>query len=171
MKFLLPFIKMEKLSTRCKVLKLRNKGQALAEVLIGLAIGTILIGATITAVVMALHSQFEAKLHQIASTIAEQLIDDLKTVAESNWNNIYQLNKGMDYKYHTQTSGTELVVVDGIDEVEIGGTKFNSFFSVENVYRDVNGKIVEPAEGSEDPSTQKIIVEVFWKKAQQISKR
>jgi Tfp pilus assembly protein PilV len=144
----------------------RKKGQALIEILIGLFVAGILISAATAAVVMALRSNLETKNFQTASALSQKLIDDVKTVAESDWHNIYNFTKGPDTQYYVAASGTALVILPGTATTTVSNITYAQFFSIENVNRDGAGNIVTSG-GAEDPSTQKIISRVRWPSAGQ----
>jgi len=141
-----------------------NQGQALIEILIGLFIAGILISAATAAVVVALRSNLETKNFQTASALSQKLIDDVKTVAEADWHNIYNLTKGPDTQNFAAASGTALAIIPGTTTTAVGNITYTQFFSIENVNRDGAGNIVTSG-GAEDSSTQKITSRVRWPSA------
>jgi type II secretory pathway pseudopilin PulG len=146
---------------------LNKKGQALIEVLVGLTIVGILVGTATVAVIVSLRSNLQNKNFQAASSLSQKMLDDIKTVAEGNWQNIYSLTKGSGNQYYIAASGTALAVFSGATTTIVGNFTYTQFFSVENVNRDANGNIAES--GINDPSTQKIVSHSQWPNAGQTS--
>lgn len=161
--------------------ELRNKfkiqsGQALLEVLIGLAVAAILIGGATAGIVMVLHSNVETKSFQVASSLGQKLIDDVKTVAEAKWYDIYSLTKGSSGQYYVAASGTTLIVLSGATTTTVGNITYTQFFFVGNVNRTSCGTASTTESSAttctswpggesditEDPSTQKITSKVQW---------
>jgi type II secretory pathway pseudopilin PulG len=142
----------------------RKKGQALIEILIGLFVAGILISAATAAVVMALRSNLETKNFQTASALGQKLIDDVKTVAEADWHDIYNLAKGSGTQYFVAASGTALVILPGTATTTVSNITYTQFFSIENVKR-LSGSISDDPSATDDPSTQKIVSHVQWPSA------
>lgn len=143
----------------------KKAGQALIEILIGLSIVGILVGAATAAVIVALRSNLESKNFQTASALSQKILDDVKTVAEADWHNIYNLNKGSSVHYYIAASGTALAVFPpGVTTTTVGNITYTRFFSIENVNRDDSGNIAASG-GAEDPSTQKIVSHTQWPSA------
>lgn len=138
-----------------------RRGQALIEILIGLAVGGILIGGATAAVVAILRSNMESKNFQTASSLSQELIDDAKTLAEADWHNVYNLSKGPGTQYYVAASGTVLAVFPGATTTLAGNVAYAKFFSIENVSRLAGDISVSPS-AVDDPSTQKITSHVQW---------
>ncbi len=144
-----------------------SKGQALIEILIGLAVGGILIGGATAAIVAVLRSNMESKNFQTASSLSQELMDDAKTLAEADWHNIYNLSKGSSTQYYVAASGTVLAVFPGATTTLAGNVAYTKFFSIENVSRWAGDISVEPSATDYDPSTQKITSHIQWLSAGQ----
>src|SRR3989344_2600152 len=144
--------------------RVSTTGQALVEILIGLAVAGTLIGAATTALVAILRSGLETKNFQIASSLGQELMDNVKTVAEADWRDIYDLSKGTGAQYHVTASGATFIIDPGSVISTVGNIAYTKFFSVENVSRDAAGAIVASG-GADDPSTQKIVSHVQWPSA------
>jgi type II secretory pathway pseudopilin PulG len=153
-------------------IKINHQGQALIEVLIGLFIVGILVGAATTAVIVALRSNVESKNFQAASALSQKMLDDVKTVAEGDWHDIYNLTdknpSSPDNKYYLAASGTALAVFPGATTTIIGNITYTRFFSIEDVKR-FNGSISSEPLAIDDPSTQKIVGHTQWLSAGQTS--
>lgn len=138
-----------------------HKGQALIEILIGLFVAGILIGTATIAIVMVLRSNLESRNFQTASSLSQELMDGLKTVAEADWHSIYNLGKGVGTQYYVAASGTALAILPGTTTTVVANITYTKFFSIENVSR-LNGTISTDPSAVDDPSTQKIINHIQW---------
>lgn len=145
---------------------INHRGQALIEILIGLSIVGILVGAATAAVIVTLRSNLESKNFQTASALSQKILDDVKTVAEGDWHDIYNLTTST--QYFVAASGTAFVILPGTATTTVSNITYTQFFFKENVNRDTPGNIVASG-GAEDPSTQKIISHTQWLSAGQTS--
>ncbi len=145
--------------------KIRNSraGQSLVEVIIGLAIGALLIGAAVFAISFMLRSSSANQKFQVASGLNQETIDKVRVVVSADWNDIYTLNKGEGNFYHVNVQGNNLTIEDAdpLDIIIIEGVSYSTYFYVEDVGRNVSGDIVSSG-GTDDPSTQKITVITTW---------
>lgn len=167
-----------------------NKGQSLIEIIIGISIAGILAGGATTAIALILRSNFDAKTTQTASFLASEYLDNIGSIAESNWLRIYCLPdgncpgmaKGPDSKFYLDLSGQSYSIISGTTSTIVEGRTFTRYFYIENVNRDScgSGNITTDATTfcsaigdsgiADDPSTQKITVEVDWEGGRSISK-
>lgn len=99
-----------------KIIRERG-GQSLGEVLVGLTIGAILIGAASFLIVNSLRSNASLERSQKGSQVAQELLDKIRSWGGANWFNVYNLSKGSDNKYFLNASGTELFVISGEESV------------------------------------------------------
>ena len=144
--------------------------QSLVELIIGMAIGGILIGISTGAIVLLLRSNYDTRTTQIAVSLAQDYLDNINAIVDSNWHNIYDLGgKGSSSQFHLAVSGATYAILPSSTSTMMEGKSFTRYFSVENVNRDGSGNIVETG-GSEDPSTQKVAVTVNWEGNRTISK-
>ncbi len=111
-----------------------QKGQSLLEILVGLGIISVLIGATTYALVAALKTSTLTEQTQTAGLVGSSLIDSAITLAEGNWNNVYNLAKGSANHYYIVNSptttpyivaGNESVLSDNITNGLVGHWKFD----------------------------------------------
>ncbi len=94
-----------------------EKGQVLMEVLIAIVIGGIFVtGATISLITM-IRQNFENRGNQIASTVAYNMVNNAKNMAQSNWHSIYDLSKGSSNKYFLVKYATSSTAVSGIESI------------------------------------------------------
>ncbi|MBI5079211.1 hypothetical protein HZB06_00845 [Candidatus Wolfebacteria bacterium] len=135
-----------------------GSGQSLIEVIIGITVGTILIGSSVGAIVLLLKYNLNTKMVQIASSLNRQTMDDVRSISESDWLKIYNLNKESNNQYYIFSSTRN--ITPGPESLTVEGRQFSRYFYVENVNR-IGGNIVESG-GAEDPSTQKITAIVQW---------
>jgi type II secretory pathway pseudopilin PulG len=138
-----------------------ENGQLLLEVL--LAIGVIAILAVLGAqlIFSSKKSNQTAENKDIALGLADQTLNAVQAAAVSDWSSIYNLTKGSNYLYHPIQSSGQWVVASNSENVSVNGVIYTRSFYVQNVGRDSNGNIVLSG-GTEDPSTQQIIVSVSW---------
>jgi len=138
-------------------IKNNRSGQSLIEMIVAMSIGILMIGTATSALFLILRSSQLSGNNQIASALNVSLSDNLTSVIEGSWNNIYGLTKGMNY--FIATSSGQLVVQSGQEQISVNNIIFTRSFIVENVQRDSGGGI---GAGADDPSTQKIILTTSW---------
>lgn len=148
--------------------KFHEKGQSLIEILVGLGVGAIIIIGVSALMVSNLKSSLSVKVNQAASSLAQELINSVKSIAESDWRLIYSdLSKGSAYNYYVATSTKS--IISGTETITVENRTFKRSFYVENVNRDlcgignissstVTGCPLGPGSSgiAEDPSMQKI---------------
>lgn len=139
----------------------RTGGQSLIEVVIGITIGTLILGTAAGAVLLTLRIGAQSKSLQVASALAQALLDNVTAVSQGNWHGIYNLSpKGPSAQYYLVASGGSLSPDGGSEEVTVDGAIYTRYFTIENVGRDDAGDILDG--GADDPSTQKITAIVQW---------
>ncbi len=94
-----------------------RSGQSLIEVVIGLAIGSILIGAAAFAISTMLQTNLAAQKGQAAAALAQELLNKAKAYGSANWQNLYGLSKSSSTQYFLNASGTAYFVVQGKEGV------------------------------------------------------
>jgi type II secretory pathway pseudopilin PulG len=155
-----------------------DHGQSLIELLVALSVGVLIIGSAATAVVFTVRSNAQNRATEAASTLAQELLSQLRSVAESNWLSIYNLSKSGTSEYHYYLDANLTVKAGEEDEtinpaMRINGIAYRRYFMVADVNRDNCGtrEIVNSAQTGcsasqtgilDDPSTQKITVKVNW---------
>ncbi|MEK7149908.1 MAG: prepilin-type N-terminal cleavage/methylation domain-containing protein [Patescibacteria group bacterium] len=146
----------------------KKRGQSLIEILVGLGVGAIIIIGVSTLMVSNLKSSLSVKVNQAASSLAQELINSVKSIAESDWRLVYSnLSKGSAYNYYVATSTKS--IVPGTETITAENRNFTRSFYVDNVNRDLcsigditaSSSIACPlgpgTSGiTNDPSTQKI---------------
>lgn len=103
-------------------MKDKRSGQSLIEILIALAIGSILIGAASLGIAFMLRSSNTNQSLQSASGLVREIIEKLRAWSSADWQNVYSLDKGLATKYFLNASGTLLMPIkgeEGIVESEV----------------------------------------------------
>ena len=98
----------------CKLEIFRNRnGQSLIEVVIGLAIGSILIGASAFAISTMLQTNLASQKGQAATAFAQELLNKARVYGSASWQSLYGLTKASSTQYFLNASGTTYAVVKG----------------------------------------------------------
>ncbi|MDI6717892.1 MAG: prepilin-type N-terminal cleavage/methylation domain-containing protein [Patescibacteria group bacterium] len=153
--------------------KFNQKGQSLIEIIIGLAVGVIIIGGATVLIGSNLKTSLDNKINQTAFSLGQEVFGQVKSISESDWHLIYNLLKGPENNYYITSlqavaSGTEAIIADG--------RNFIRYFYVENVNRALCGIGDIDSQSSttgclsgpgltgfaEDPSSQRITVIVSF---------
>ncbi|MEK7542877.1 MAG: LamG-like jellyroll fold domain-containing protein [Patescibacteria group bacterium] len=92
-------------------------GQSLVEVLVGLSIGAIMIGAATIAISSILRSNVGIEKNQSASMLGQEIIDKTNSWSGESWQNLYGLTKGTSTQYYLNASGSTLFVINGKEGV------------------------------------------------------
>ncbi len=140
----------------------RRRGQSLIDILVGIAIGVILIFAAVASLAPALKTQSQAANTQTASWLATGLLDNVKAWSDGDWHNILSVATGTAHNYFLITSSSPYVASSGIESVQISTTTYTRSFYVMDVYRNGAGNITASG-GSYDPSTKQVTVTYGWK--------
>jgi len=91
----------------------KRAGQSLAEVMIGLAIGAILIGAASFAITTTLKTNLSSQRSQFAANAAQETIERVRAFASADWQNVYGLTKASSTQYYFVATGTQFFVNQG----------------------------------------------------------
>lgn len=99
-----------------------NSGQSLLEILIGLGIGGVLIGAASMGIAFMLRTSVASQNLQKGSAFASSLSNKVTSWANADWQNIYGLTKGATAQcyYFLNASGTGYFAVQGAEGVVDG---------------------------------------------------
>jgi Tfp pilus assembly protein PilV len=142
-----------------------KQGQSLIEVVIGLTIGALIIGGVSAGLATGLKSNAITRQEITATQVAQKTLDNVRALAESDWNTIYSASK--DATTYIYSSGTNLVLTGNLTgneaaiEVSSANITYTPSFVLNNVFRNTSGEISTSGDG--DPSTQKVTVSVSWK--------
>jgi len=162
-----------------------KRGQSLIEIIVAISIGAILIGGATAIIVPILRSNLETRNVQIATSLAQEYLDNVQAIAESNWHLIYTppSSKGPSSQFYLRATSTTYETLSGTTSTVVEGRTFTRYFSIENVNRTSCGVgnatttatttcNMEPGDSyiAEDPSTQKITATVSWPEGRSISR-
>lgn len=154
------------------------KGQSLIEIIVALGIGALLVGGSAGAIALIIRNNLETRTVQTASSLSQELMDNIQAITESDWHKIYDRSKGSGSHYYISSSTRE--IISGEESLSVENRNFTRYFYVENVNRTSCGtnNITDNAatgdcasipswpanDGSiaEDPSTQKITAVIKW---------
>lgn len=149
-------------------LMFRQKGQVLIEILVAIVVAGVIIGGVASTIGTSLVASKKNKQITSATGIAQQDIEAIKSLAESNWNLIYcppagscPGNKTSANHYQPAYSSGTWQMQSGEATTTLDSVIYTHYFYLDNVYRNDNGDIVTSG-GDEDPSTQKITAVVTW---------
>lgn len=92
-------------------------GQSLIEILVAIAVGTLMIVAALTVISPSLRSSGDASKMQAAVSIGEDLLEAAKVFADSNWHNVYDLQKTTSSKYFLMTQSSPYSLATGTESV------------------------------------------------------
>lgn len=107
-----------------------TKGQSLVELLVGIALGTLIVGSAIGALILTLNINVQSHASDVATTLAREMIDSVRSVTEGKWVKIYNLPaKGSATHYYLispkSLTGT-VAVTNGSATVSGTGTTFDT---------------------------------------------
>ncbi len=152
------------------------RGQSIIELVVGLTIAVVIIGAASGTVALVLKSNTQTKRLETATNLARELSDNLRSFAEADWHNLYDLLHGSANHYYLNATSSPLTAATGDEAVTIDGVAYTRYLTVENVNRDLcgAGSVTTDATTTactggpnttgvaDDPSTQNITVVVTW---------
>ncbi len=90
-----------------------RSGQSLIEVIVGLAIGAILMGASAFAIAGMIQTNNTSQKWRSATALAQGLLTNTRAYGTVNWQNLYGLSKGSGSDYFLNASGTTYNVILG----------------------------------------------------------
>lgn len=90
-------------------------GQSLIEILISLAVGTIIIGTAAFSIATMLRANSGIQGTQSATVMSQSLLDSVRSWSGSDWQNVYSLGRGLSNKYFLNASGTTYRAVQGAE--------------------------------------------------------
>lgn len=92
-------------------------GQSLVEILVGLAIGALLIGTATVGVIFVLKSSTTNQNLGAGSDITQGLLQSVQAFAAADWSGLYDLDHGASSTYFITASGTNLITAPGAEGV------------------------------------------------------
>lgn len=139
-------------------------GQSLIELLIGMAIGSLMIIAAASVIAPTLRINTQTSRAQTAAALGKALMDNASVWAEGDWHRIAGLATSSAFHFYLNASSSPFSSSTGDESVVVSTTTYKRFFYVDDVYRDGSGNIT-PTPGNHDPSTKKITVGYSWPNA------
>jgi type II secretory pathway pseudopilin PulG len=131
-----------------------REGQSIIEVVVAIAIGSVIVIGGLGAVSDAVRIGKQANLKYAGAAAGRELMDAVVSVAESNWQSIATLPASTPYYLSTSTSPT--TVLAGSETLTISTTTYIRSFMVQPVSR--SGGVIVASGGSDDPATKQITV-------------
>ena len=138
-----------------------RSGQSLIEVLVAIAVGTIMIIGAAALISPALRTSSTVKNMQAAAALGKELYENVRSVSEANWHSIDFLATSSANIYHLSTSTSPFTVVAGSESVSVGTSTYTRYFYLDDVYRNGSYKI-DSTGLNRDPSTKKLTVVYQW---------
>jgi hypothetical protein len=129
-----------------------SHGQMLVEVLLALAITSIMMPALLLAFVASRQGKVQQNQRLDATMLATEARTAVRTVSELGWPFI-----STNGTYHPVLINNTWSLASGAESVN----GFSRYITIDDVYRDANGNIVSFG-GMLDPSTKKVTVTVSW---------
>jgi len=145
-----------------KQIKNINKGALLFELLIVISLLAVILSIGANAVFLSIKSNKVSGERDVASALASESLEAVRSVAEEDWQNIYSLNKSNHY-FPTASNG-KWVLMTGDETVNINTAIYKRYVVISNVSRDSLTRDIQNnyLNVNDDPSTQKVTVRVEW---------
>jgi len=144
----------------------KRHAQLLVETIIGLGVLAVILAAITPLFLVGTKGPAETWKKETAENLARETLAATTALKEENWNNIYRANKGDSNPYHTVANAGSWELGAGSETIDLNGTNFTREIVISNVSRtgtngagEIEGNF-NPAR--EDPSTQKVKIEVSW---------
>ncbi len=139
-------------------------GQSLIDILIGIALGALLIAGGASLIVPALRTNQTVNQTQTQAALGKELADNVKAWAAGNWSGVLALSTGS-ARYYLATATSSFAATGGTsstaEQVAMGSSTYVRYFSIGDVYRDANGAITSTIVGNFfDPSTKLVTIAV-----------
>ncbi len=132
--------------------KFWQSGQTLIEVLLAMAVSSLVMPALLTGIVATREGKAQQQQRLQATALMQEAVEATRSVREQNWTTF-----AVDGTYHP-------VVVNGLWQLQPNGEVISGFtrsVQVSSAFRNENGQLVENG-GQLDPSTKKTLIIVSW---------
>ena len=107
-----------------------NGGQSLIEVLIAVSIGALIIGSAAGSLIFTVRSNQQNRATDAASPLAQELLDNVRSIAESKWQNIYNLTKTTGVTTYPYSLDDSLVIVSASQQRTVNNIVYTRYFTV-----------------------------------------
>jgi len=154
---------------------MNQQGQSLIELIVGITLAVILIGAASGTAALVLKSNMQTKRLETATNLSRELSDNLRSFADADWRNLYDLLHGSGNHYYLNATSSPFTTSTGDQAVTVESVSYTRYFYVENVNRDLcgAGNVTTDATTTctggpnttgvtDDPSTQRVTVVATW---------
>lgn len=122
-----------------------RKGQSLVELLVGVTLGTFIIGSAVGALILTLNINMQSRASEAASALAAEMTDNVRSTAEGGWFKVYGVAaKGAGNHYHLVNPKTltgTIAVTNGSTAVTGTGTLFQDELAAGD-YMTIEGRTV-----------------------------
>jgi hypothetical protein len=125
--------------------------------MVAVGIGAVLILSAVTLLAPVLKSTKNSNQNQAGAALGKELLDNVNTFAQGNWQGIATLATSSANRYYLNTTSSPFTVTTGTQQITLSSTTYSRFFYVDDVLRDTNGFISATGIVS-DPSTKKLTV-------------
>jgi hypothetical protein len=141
--------------------KKSRRGQSLMELLIGMAVGAVLIIGSAAIITSSLQENGQVTSVEIQAQLGEELLNNTKAWSQGNWSALLALATGTSNTYYLNTASSPFSVTSSVESIVNNGVTFNRSFYINDVYRDNNGNVTTTVSGNfYDPSTKLITTTV-----------
>jgi type II secretory pathway pseudopilin PulG len=130
-----------------------TQGQLLIEILVAIALSSILLPALLTGIVSSRSGKAQQGQRVQAVALMKESTEAVRSIREREWDNF-----ATNGTYHPSVTGSEWTLTSGTDSV----SGFTRSIVISDVHRDTNGVIVASPSGTLDPSTKKIDIAIAW---------
>ena len=128
-------------------------GQLLIEILVAIALSSILLPALLTGIVSSRSGKAQQGQRVQAVALMKETEEAIRSIREREWDNF-----ATNGTYHPSVTGTEWTLTPSAESV----SGFTRSIVISDVYRDTNGVIVTAPSGTRDPSTKKVEIAITW---------
>lgn len=145
-----------------------QRGSLLLELLIVIALLAVILSVGTQAVYVSLQSGKISGERDVAVGLASEALEQVRSVADEKWQNIYDLTGKGSTQYHMVQSGNKWATSTGSEVIPLNNASYTRYVIIDNVSRDTSAnRLIETTYSSahDDPSTQKVTVTVSWPNA------
>ncbi len=139
-----------------------RRGQSLIEVLVAVAIGSLLVVAAASIIAPALRINTQAFRVQTGVGLGKELLENVRVWSESDWHNFSTLATGSTNHFYLNTASSPFASSSGDESVVVSTTTYKRYFYLDDVSRDAGDLIATGGTLTLDPSTKKITVSYSW---------
>jgi len=115
-------------------MKSHRGGQSLIELIIGFAIGALLVVSAIMAITLTLRSRTTNTASQTAVFLGQELLESVRSFSKGNWAAMYLLERSP-FQYALLPAGSTFATGTGAEIVVIDGATFTRTFVLKDVLR------------------------------------